>query len=139
MVSMTSSTNASSLPKRLGEPRQRRVGAHAAGVRAGVAVAEALVVLRGRERQHVGAVGEQEQRDLLAVEELLDEHRALLQVVGGVREGGVAVFGDEHALARGEAVGLHDVGSAELVERAADLVEGVGERSRGRSARRPPP
>ena len=68
----------------VGEPGQRRVGAHAAGVRAGVAVADALVVLGGAERHDVVAVGEEEERDLLAVEELLDQDRALLQVVLGV-------------------------------------------------------
>ncbi len=52
----------------------------------GVAVADALVVLCRAERHDVVAVGEEEQRDLLAVEELLDQDRALLQVVLGVRE-----------------------------------------------------
>ena len=78
IVSMTSST------KLVGQPGQRRVGAHAAGVGAGVAVADALVVLRGAERHDGVAVAEQEERDLLAGEELLDEHAALLQVVLGV-------------------------------------------------------
>ena len=37
--------------QRRGERRRRRVGAHAAGVRTGLALADALVVLRGAERQ----------------------------------------------------------------------------------------
>ena len=71
--------------ERLGEPRQRGVGAHAAGVRAGVAVAEALEVLGGAQRQHVVAVAEEEQRDLGAGEELLDQHR--LRSAGTRRRG----------------------------------------------------
>ena len=53
-------------------PVQRRVGAHAAGVGAGVAVADPLEVLRRRQRDDVLTVGEAEQRHLGAVEELLD-------------------------------------------------------------------
>lgn len=48
------------------------VGAHAAGVGAGVAVADALVVLRGRQREDGFAVGEGEDGDLVALEVLLD-------------------------------------------------------------------
>ena len=91
------------------EPRERRVGAHAAGVGAGVAVEQALVVLGGAERQHVVAVAEEEERDLGSGEELLDEHRAERQVLVGVGDRGGAVVGDDDALARGEAVGLDDV------------------------------
>ena len=137
MVSMTSSTNACSLPNRSSSHGSGEYAPMPPGVRARVAVAQALVVLRRRERQHVRAVGEQEQRDLLAVEELLDEHRALLQVVRGVGERGLAVVGDEHALARGEAVGLHDVRGAELVERRDRPRQRVGEaRAAGGHARR---
>ena len=47
-------------------------------------------------------------------------------------EGRLAVVGDDHPLAGGEAVVLHDVRRAELVERGRDL---VGRRSRrGRAA-----
>ena len=42
------------------EPRDRRVGAHPAGVRAAVAVADALEVLRRRERNRLASVGEDE-------------------------------------------------------------------------------
>src|SRR2546430_9999021 len=52
-----------------------RVGAHAARVRTLVAVEDGLVVLRGGERQRVGAVGEREEQDLLPRQELLDDHR----------------------------------------------------------------
>ena len=53
---------------------QRRVGAHAAGVRALVAVAQPLEVLRRQQRQHRRAVADREQRHLRAVEVLLDHH-----------------------------------------------------------------
>ena len=123
---VTRSTNSSSPPNRVAQPRQRRVRAHAAGVGAGVAVEQALVVLGGAERQHVVAVAEEEERDLRPVEELLDEHRAGRQILGAVGDRGAAVVRDDHALARGEAVGLHDVRGAELVERGLELGRGRG-------------
>ena len=108
------------------EPGKRRVRAHAAGVGAVIAVEQALVVLGGAEGQHVVAVAEEEERDLGSGEELLDEHRAERQVRVGVGERRVAVVGDDHALAGGEAVGLHDIGGAEVVERGLDLGAGGG-------------
>ena len=51
---------------------RRRIGAHAAGVRAGVAVADALVILRGSQRQRGLAVDEGEEACLLAFEKFLD-------------------------------------------------------------------
>ena len=54
--------------------RRRRIGAHAAGVRAGVALADALVVLRGAERQHARPVDQGEQARLLADQAVLDHH-----------------------------------------------------------------
>ena len=116
----------------VGQPGQRRVRAHAAGVGAGVAVAEALVVLRGAERQHVVAVAQEEQRHLGAGEELLDQHRAGGQEGCRVRERRGAVVGDDDALARGEPVGLHDVRRAEVIERGLDLAE--SRRARERAA-----
>ena len=54
------------------EAGHRRVAAHATRVRALVAVEDPLVVLGGRQRHHVLAVAEGEQRELLALEELLE-------------------------------------------------------------------
>src|SRR2546430_10103981 len=119
-----------------------RVGAHAARVRTLVAVEDGLVVLRGGERQRVGAVGEREERDLLPRQELLDDHRracraerralhALADGLVGVREGPA----DDRALASGEAVRLDHEGRAELAAVAAGAGGGVG----GRGARRPEP
>src|SRR5581483_6833158 len=89
--------------------RHRGERAHAAGVRAGVAIADALVVASGRERQRAAAVGEREDGQLLAVEQLLDDHRPTERAGRGER--GVDLFlrrADEDALARRETVGLDD-------------------------------
>ena len=105
--------------------RHRRVGAHAAGVGTGVAVADALEVLRGGERHRgVGiAVAHDEQGQLGAAEPLLDHERAAgvaERVAGEVGAHRVARvgdrLGDDHALARGETVGLDHPRRAELVE-----------------------
>ena len=87
------------------EPRHRRVAAHAAGVRALVAVADPLVVLRRREREDVLAVAEREQRELLALQELLEHHLGRPEApLGEERLDGLARLGlrlaDDHALAR---------------------------------------
>ena len=89
----------------------RRVAAHAAGVRPLVAVEDSLVVLRRGERQHVGAVAERQQRELLALEVLLEEDlRRTEALLGEEHVHGVAgvLLGraDDHALAGGEPVGL---------------------------------
>ena len=93
------------------DPGHRRVAAHAACVRALVAVEDALVVLRGRERHGALAVAEREQRELLALEELLEHHLGVAEALLGEehveRRARLAlVLGDDHALARGQHVGL---------------------------------
>src|SRR5690606_13183160 len=75
-----------------GHHRGRGVGAHAAGVRAGVGVADALVVLAGGHGQHVVAVDHDDEAGFLAVEELLDHHART-----GVAEG----VAGEHVTHRG--------------------------------------
>ena len=96
--------------------RRGAIGAHAAGVRALVAVEHALVVLRRRKKHGVLAIHEREDRTLLAVQELLDQHfragRAKLvpdeHVVNRVFRL-LGRFRDDHALPCREAVGLdHD-------------------------------
>ena len=102
--------------------RSRRVGAHAAGVRAAVALAQALVVL-GRRHRHQGApVAEREQRDLFADEPLF-EHDAVSGGADGPAEQvrhraqcRVAPVGDDHALAGGQPVSLGDDGEPGGVE-----------------------
>ena len=94
--------------------RRRRIGAHAAGVRAGVAVADALVVLRRAERQRGLAVAQAEEARLLAIEEFLDHHLGAGSAEGAAEsrldrgQRLVDRHGDGHALAGGEAVGLDD-------------------------------
>ena len=95
----------------VGQPRQRRIRAHATGVGPGVAVADALEVLRGQQRHHGLAVDDAEQRHLGTVEEGLEQHRMPASSrLGGVRAGGVAVGGHDDALARGQPVVLDHPG-----------------------------
>ena len=72
----------------------------------------------------VSTVGDAEQRDLGAVEVLLDDHPS---ASGGVGEGDVTVVGDDDALARSQPVVLDDVGRAERVERGGGLLGGVAD------------
>ena len=71
---------------------RRAVGAHAAGVRAPVAVEDALVVLRTRQQDGVLAVNHREDGTLFSVKELLDQD---------LRAGGAELVGDEHVVDRG--------------------------------------
>jgi hypothetical protein len=119
------------------EARHRGVAAHAAGVRALVAVEDALVVLRRRQRHGTVAVAERQQRHLLPVEELLQHHLGLAEpplaeehVEGGARL--ALVGGDDHALARGQHVGLEygRVGGAGEVRRGLLAIAEDGVRRR---------
>ena len=93
---------------------RRRIGAHAAGVGALLAVEDALVVLGGGQRQRVRAVDQGEEARLLADQALLDHHlgagRAERAREAGLDGGGgiLARLGDDHALAGRQAVGLDD-------------------------------
>src|SRR5690606_10859627 len=95
--------------------RGGRIGAHAAGIGAGIAVEQSLVVLARGEREDVLAVDHHDEARFLAFEEVLDDHpRTGLahaavgehQVDGGMRLADIG--GNHHALAGGEAVGLDD-------------------------------
>ena len=105
----------------IGHHRGRGISTHAARVWAGVAFADALVVLRGADGQNVCTVAEHEERCLFALHEFLDDHlgagpteRAAEHIVYG----GLGLdqrFGDDNALARRKAVGLdHDGGGLGL-------------------------
>eukprot|EP00982_Pelagococcus_subviridis_P002742 21121-Pelagococcus_subviridis.AAC.11 len=92
-----------------------RVRAHPAGVQPGVALADALVILRAHERDRDAAADDREEARLLAGEKLLDDdlvpggaERGVEHHVVHRRERGVEVHGDDDALPRGEAVRLHD-------------------------------
>ena len=87
--------------------------AHAAGVRADVAVLRLLVVHHRLEQAQRRAVGDHLHGELAAGDELLDHdlatrlaERLLLHQVVDHRAAGARVVDDEHALARGEPVGL---------------------------------
>src|SRR6266487_5229433 len=64
------------LDLRLADAGDRRVGAHPARVRPGVALADPLEVLRRRERRRLASVAQHEEGDLLALEKLFDQQLA---------------------------------------------------------------
>ena len=115
------------------DPGDGRVGAHAAGVRAAVAVEDALVVACGSHREGALAVTQREQRELLACETLLDHGTCVLAETP--REEDLlerrlrllCVLRDGHALAGGQAVDLDDDAArgwdAELSHRRHRLFE----------------
>ena len=105
----------------------RRDDAHAAGILAGVALADGLVVARADERHDVAAVAERQQRAFIAFEKFLNDdfiariakaarlhHRAHRRFRLG------AVLTNHHALARGK--------SARLDHRRISAVLHIGER-----------
>ncbi len=105
------------------DDRRGRIGAHAAGVRALVAVEQTLVVLARRQRQHVLAVHHHDKARFLAVQEFLDHHAraGVAQFVVGEHgiDGRVRFFKrrcHDHALAGRESVGLDDDGRAFRVQ-----------------------
>ena len=102
-----------------------RVGAHAAGVRALIAVEGALVVLGGADLQRMGAVAQGEQAGLLADQAFLDDQRPAARIDGrqGLLDGG----GDDNTLAGGQAVGLDDDGSTSLRVYRPGAALGIGE------------
>ena len=65
--------------------RGRGVGAHAAGIGAGIAVADAFVVLAGGHGQHMFAVHHDDKAGLFAGEEFLDDHAAAGRAEGIAR------------------------------------------------------
>ena len=113
------------------------VGSHAAGVRAGVAFADALVVLGGGDRDGVGSVAEGEEGELVAGEKFFKDDFGFgcsgelsREDAGGHGLGFDVRVADDDAFAGGEAAGLDDDGGAEAVELFVDLfkagAEGVG-------------
>ena len=114
----------------IGVVRNRRgsVGAHAAGVGAGVAFADALVILRHRERTSDCAVAQRHQAALWATEPLLEHDRPLChQFANGGFGRGVEIwaFGHDDALAGCQAVELDDHWLAELAPPGDGLL-GIG-------------
>jgi hypothetical protein len=113
------------------------VGAHAAGVGAGIPVADTFVVLRGGEDDVVSSGGDDEDGGFFAEHAVFDENLAArgAEFVAGehVLDGGFGFgegLGDDHAFAGGESVGFDYDGGAAL----ADVGEGgfdLGEDARG--------
>ena len=100
------------------------VGAHAAGVGAGVAVADALVVLGGTEQEGVFSVAEGEEGDFFALQAFLDDDRGVAEdflVHDGVdgRQGFVFGGRDGDAFTGGQAVRLDDDRDATLADKRA--------------------
>ena len=104
------------LGDRIGQDGGGAVGPHPAGVGAGVAVAHPLVILRGADGEGVFAVGQDEERGLLARHEFLDHHfgpgRTEFAAEHVVDGGNCFIHGhgDDNALAGGETIGLNDDG-----------------------------
>ena len=110
----------------------RRVRAHAAGVRAGVAVEDALVVLGDRQRPSDRAVAQGDQAALGPGESLLEHDRALR---GELADGGIGLGGrgrHDHALAGGQTVELHDHGQLGVAPPADGVVVVVAAMERRR-------
>ncbi len=118
---------------RLGDDGRIAVSAHAAGVRALVAIEHGFVVARGRQRDDIAAVAERDEADLFAAEEFFDHQAALELAERGLGFG--AVLRDHDAFSGGEPIGLEDDREAEAVERGASFgfVFGGGEAGGGDS------
>ena len=117
-------------------PRQRRVGAHAAGVGAEVAVGDALEVLRRLQRHDVLAVREAEQRHLGAVEVLLDHapgRRACRGRPARARAAAVRSSVTTTPLPAARPSSLTTYGAPNCVEGDLDLVDGRRTRAPWRS------
>mmetsp|Transcript_5856 Transcript_5856/g.23004 ORF Transcript_5856/g.23004 Transcript_5856/m.23004 type:complete len:376 (+) Transcript_5856:1309-2436(+) len=106
---------------------RRRIGAHAAGVGAFVAVQQALVVLAGGQRDDVLTVAHDDEAGLLAGEEVLDDDARAAGVVGHAElvvfedprdrlVGLIQGHRDDDALASRQAVGLDDDGRTAAVD-----------------------
>ena len=98
--------------------------AHAAGVRAGLAVERLLVILGRRERDELLPVGQRHERDFLAGQELLDQDAVrgvaellLLEDQPQILLGLRLRFDDDDAFARRQAVDFDDGRIAELFQR----------------------
>ncbi len=122
------------------DDRYRRIGAHAAGVRADVAVADALVVLRRLQQHDRPAIADRQDGGLLPAQAFLDDHLVpglaedlplhdvadrLVRLIGGAA--------DDHAFALGQAIGLDDQRRGDLgdvVVRVVRVLEDVERRRR---------
>ena len=95
------------------QPRQRRIGAHAAGVGTLIIVTDPFEILGRLQRQRLAAVGDHEQARLRPVEVFLDDD---LVAAPAVLQRSRPVGGDQHTFTGRQSVVLDDVGCAEPVE-----------------------
>ena len=122
--------------------RRGGIGAHAAGVGAGIPVADALVILRRAEGDDGGAVSEREEARFLAFHELLDHHLRACAAEGPAEHVGERILGlcercgDHHALARRQTIGLEHVRRGKAGEGGAGFLQRRGAHvAGGRDAR----
>ena len=108
---------------RIGDEMGGGIGTHAAGVEAGIAVANAFVVLGGGEGEGSFAVGQGEIAEFFAVEEFFDDDLGACiaeglagQHFGGGCDGFICGLGDDDAFSGGEAIGFDDDGGAGFID-----------------------
>ena len=101
--------------QRFGDDRRRAVSSHAAGVRSGVVVERALVVLRRFQRQDRVAVDDRQDTRLVAGQTFFNDNLGPRRAEGVFEhdpldraESLLTILADKHSLARREAVGLDD-------------------------------
>ena len=102
----------------IGQDRCGRIGPHAARVGTGIAIADALVILRRADGPHVLSIAQHEERGLFARHEVFDHNlsaccaEGTAEHIGDRRKCLVDGFGHDHALACGQTIGLDHDGCA---------------------------
>jgi hypothetical protein len=125
------------LEQRLVGDRDRRVRSHAAGVRPGVAFADSLMILRRRQQHHLLTIGQGENGQLLAGEELLHDDQAAgipelaAEHLAGSGGGLLAALAHDRTLAGREPRRLHH----QRLGMGCDVVEGLPLVGEGLAAR----
>ena len=114
----------------VGEAGRRGVGAHAAGIRSGVAIAGALVIAGSGERNDRAAVANCENAHFAAGDRFFEQHvePATGNLAARIPIGyhGARRFGagrDDYALSRSKSVGFNDDSAPPLRQRVAGSVE----------------
>ena len=127
--------------ERGGQARRRGVSPHAAGVRAGVALADPLVVLRAAQPAVIEAVAQRKAADFFAGEEFFDHHPRPGRTEATREAGTNGVFslgsglGDDHTLARRQTIGLDNHRQIKARQRAQGVFGVVAvDRCSGRDA-----
>ena len=125
-------TAAHRLQARRIEQGRRGVGPHAAGVGAGVAFANALVVLGGRQQHQRAAISEGEHRHLRAAQRLLEHQRGPRRPEAAVehlldrRPCLLHIGRHGHPFAGGQSIGLHHQGPVEPLQNLQGLLAAGG-------------